>query len=206
MLTTSSRRLTTQAIGRIHRYGQMKTANVVHLLVHDTLDMKVFGEREFGFESHQAVEKMAAVLEEQPGLLGEKRPEVVNPARKKKVAGVARWKEIIVASKPKTKTAKGKKAEKEAKEEEEDAEDEGEEAESSPAKPIKAVKAAPVKGRKKPAVEKLDVDSDDGSIEFIEKDDSGSEAASDAAESEAEETDDDAEVRSPPPLSPRPGR
>lgn len=34
--------LATQAIGRIHRYGQLKTANIVHLLVPSTVDYDTF--------------------------------------------------------------------------------------------------------------------------------------------------------------------
>lgn len=37
-----SDRLATQAIGRIHRYGQLKTANILHLLVPSTVDHDTF--------------------------------------------------------------------------------------------------------------------------------------------------------------------
>ncbi|GAA5877400.1 hypothetical protein JCM1840_006088 [Sporobolomyces johnsonii] len=37
--------LQTQAVGRIHRYGQLKTAHIIHLLTQATIDVQIFEER-----------------------------------------------------------------------------------------------------------------------------------------------------------------
>lgn len=66
------RRLSTQAIGRIHRYGQLKTAHVVHLLTHATKDIEVFEER-----NDVVVEAVVEAQQTQRG-------EIVNPPRSKK--------------------------------------------------------------------------------------------------------------------------
>lgn len=62
--------LATQAIGRIHRYGQLKRAKVVHLLTHATLDMPTF--EQMNDISHK---KLIASVE--------KRGEIVPPQRER---------------------------------------------------------------------------------------------------------------------------
>ncbi|BGP05622.1 hypothetical protein JCM10049v2_001428 [Rhodotorula toruloides] len=87
--------LATQAIGRIHRYGQLKTARVVHLLTHATLDVPTFSER-----NDCDVDE---VMKTQPTQRGE----IVNPSRSKE----GKWERKGRA--PATKKGGAKKAKKE---------------------------------------------------------------------------------------------
>ncbi|EMS22035.1 DNA repair protein rad8 [Rhodotorula toruloides NP11] len=87
--------LATQAIGRIHRYGQLKTARVVHLLTHATLDVPTFSER-----NDCDVDE---VMKTQPTQRGE----IVNPLRSKE----GKWERKGRA--PATKKGGAKKAKKE---------------------------------------------------------------------------------------------
>ncbi|GAA6053725.1 hypothetical protein JCM3770_003185 [Rhodotorula araucariae] len=176
--------ISTQAIGRIHRYGQGKTARVVHLLTHATKDVEVFEER-----NDLNVDEVIATQKTQ-------RAEIVNPPRTKKYTFKKAEKKVAKAK------AKAKKEEEEAAAEssgeEEGGEEEGDAASSEDEKPAKkpargAKKAkAPAKGKgRKAAVVDLASDSE------VELDSSAAESSEESVldseeESEAESTADEA--------------
>ncbi|GAA5867419.1 hypothetical protein JCM3774_002898 [Rhodotorula dairenensis] len=87
--------LSTQAIGRIHRYGQTKTAKIVHLLTHETKDVPIFA-------------NMNDLAENDVRGLIAKRKEIVPPKRERTGTWVPRKKKAPrkVAS-PKKKKASG---------------------------------------------------------------------------------------------------
>ncbi|GAA6033422.1 hypothetical protein JCM8097_006743 [Rhodosporidiobolus ruineniae] len=102
--------LATQATGRIVRYGQSKTAHIYHLLVHGTLDMKTYGERNDLGESckneKEYSDALADIIAAQPN----KRDEVVNPRRKK----TDEWQPIKPSAKSQNATNKAAKKAKKA--------------------------------------------------------------------------------------------
>ncbi|BGP18858.1 hypothetical protein JCM10213_003513 [Rhodosporidiobolus nylandii] len=70
--------LSTQAIGRIHRFGQNKTAHVYHLLTHGTIDMPTFAKRNnLDEDAKDDTERAAACVEKLSSRA------VVNPPREK---------------------------------------------------------------------------------------------------------------------------
>ncbi|GAA5939099.1 hypothetical protein JCM3775_003183 [Rhodotorula graminis] len=155
--------LSTQAIGRIHRYGQLKTAHVVHLLTHATKDIEVFEER-----NDLVVDAVVETQQTQRG-------EIVNPPRTKKHQFAKKVKAAAAKAKVKAKVKSDS-----------DSDVVGEK------KPVKKVasavepKVSPArpksKGKGKMAVVELASDSD---IEF----DSGAESSSaeeDASDDESE--------------------
>ncbi|BGP45700.1 hypothetical protein JCM10450v2_001530 [Rhodotorula kratochvilovae] len=174
--------LSTQAIGRIHRYGQAKTARIVHLLTHATKDIEVFEER-----NDVNVDAVIA---------GQKtRAEIINPQRTKR----------FTYKKTEKKVAQAKAAAK--KEESADEASEGEDADDAEAasseeevKPVKKpaqrapakkapAKKAPARG-KKAAVIDLASDSE---VELDSDAESSAESDADSEEeSEAESTADEA--------------
>ncbi|GAA5835472.1 hypothetical protein JCM11251_005244 [Rhodosporidiobolus azoricus] len=106
--------LSTQAIGRIRRFGQLKTANIIHLLVQGTMDMRVYGTRNgiCDDKDNTYSQNMAAYLDEQPN----KRDEIVNPPREKEHEWTApntkatKKAAADVEAKPKSPAKKGKAA------------------------------------------------------------------------------------------------
>ncbi|GAA5896190.1 hypothetical protein JCM6882_008514 [Rhodosporidiobolus microsporus] len=177
--------LSTQAVGRIHRYGQLKTANVVHLLVHGTLDMKIYAERNGICEERDYTypEKMAAVMAAQP----KQRAEIVNPLREKEyewVAPVRKEKK----GKAKAKAAGAGKAKPVAKAESDSEEEAAESEDDSPA-PKKGAKGKG-KAKAKPAPKKakvIVVDDSDEEEEEAESSDEEEDEVIDLAESDSDE-------------------
>ena len=95
--------LSTQAIGRIHRYGQVKTAKIVHLLTHETKDVPIYA-------------NMNDLAENDVRGLIAKRKEIVPPKRERTGDYVPRKKKESKKASPK----KQKKAASDDEEEEED--------------------------------------------------------------------------------------
>jgi hypothetical protein len=173
--------LATQAIGRIHRFGQSQVANIYHLLVHDSLDIRTYGERNDIGNQDNVFEKMADAMKNQE----RKRDEIVIPQRKK----LHKWTPTTVQLKGKAaKAAKAKKADEDddqAQEEEEEEEEEESDDDVGEAEEEDALPAAPVKGRGKKKAQQIDITHSDDEDDEVEASD-----ASDEEES-AEETDDD---------------
>jgi hypothetical protein len=101
--------LSTQAIGRIHRYGQVKTAKIVHLLTHETKDVPIYA-------------NMNDLAEDDVRGLIAKRKEIVPPKRERTGEYICRTKK---ESKKKASPKKQKKAasDDEAEEEDDDADE-----------------------------------------------------------------------------------
>ncbi|GAA6003370.1 hypothetical protein JCM10207_000301 [Rhodosporidiobolus poonsookiae] len=184
--------LSTQAVGRIHRFGQNKTAHIYHLLVHGTLDVKVYGERNDlgdGRIEKTLIDGVNEVMKKQEP----QRDEVVNPRRK--TTG-----KYTKLKRKKTKKEKeydddsdsddGKAAEEEEEEDDDDEEEAASDVEQPKSKkeraktPASPVKPAAVKGRGKKKEETLVVD--DSSAE-----ESGEGSDDEEDEESAVETDDE---------------
>ncbi|KAK4333158.1 hypothetical protein RTBOTA2_001878 [Rhodotorula toruloides] len=156
--------LATQAIGRIHRYGQLKTARVVHLLTHATLDVPTFSER-----NDCDVEE---VMKTQPTQRGE----IVNPSRAKE----GKWER------------KGKAPAKKAKKEESEAEavgsdEEAKSSDESDGEMLRQVKKAASPAKKGKAKQPVVV-SDDEEVEASESEEEEDEdEMSDEEETESED-------------------
>ncbi|GAA5872529.1 hypothetical protein JCM8547_006937 [Rhodosporidiobolus lusitaniae] len=171
--------LSTQATGRIIRYGQQKHAHIVHLLVHGTLDIETYAEHNYGVPKYQAVDKIAEVMSKQKV----QRLDIENPKRDK----LAEW--VPVARKKKA--APKPKPKKEEPVAEEDENDSGSVVDDEPDAGPKRRKAVPVKGANKKKSDRLTV------IDSDEEEDEAEESEEDESDEEesAQETDEDEAMR-----------
>lgn len=131
--------LSTQAIGRIHRYGQVKTAKIVHLLTHETKDVPIYA-------------NMNDLAENDVRGLIAKRKEIVPPKRERTGEWVARKKKAPAAKKKASPKKQKKAASEDDEEEESDAGDDDSEPDSDNSAPAARKPAAKrAANAKKPA-------------------------------------------------------
>ncbi|GAA5977088.1 hypothetical protein JCM11641_001296 [Rhodosporidiobolus odoratus] len=199
--------LSTQAIGRIHRFGQLKTANVYHLLTHGTLDMRTFAERN-GYTQEKDDEQQQA--ERLVPHLSEREIEVPRDRKKKKSAELeARREKERLAQQAKAEKAeerKRQKAEASGKGKIQETDDKDEESEmaaevSEAAEEVSAVKGKGKAGAVSPPAKakgngksKVVVLSDEEDSDQEEEENEEEEEEEEVGDEESETEDDDQSV------------